>query len=477
MPAKTINIPGVGDVDFPDTMSDQEIEQAISLQPKVFTAPGQIEKPITSPNLEGVPSPLKAAPAALSISGGLLGGPVGALAGNFLGYGLKNLDPQSFGEPPSAVEAGVDTAFNFLPLEKILAGGPKQMLSKFLAKTKFAFPAVKQLEAKDAAQQFAKGIEGFRSSEVDQLTKAAQGASELRKELGLKLENIKKPIVDMPTGLSTNERLLNSIANRSGEDFVRKQTPSIPQIIKSQKEPIETEIAKKFGENPVAAELLDLNEQLSKGGAGTVEFGKLANKVLSDVTHVRNLKMVAGPEVAESLALNRAVIKGISNKTQAIQPDMILSELNGEARDIYLEAIGKDRLKEVTSFLNQLKSLEDAIPTKQPGVVEYTKNRLIFNIGTGIATGSIFGATAGSIVTGGLSAIVFGEAAVNHLLKNPAAQKMVLTAIKTPKDLPEAGFIAKALASSLRGIEVYANTREGKVKGTLNENGEFIPNR
>lgn len=436
MPNKVVNIPGIGDVEFPDSMTDQDIEKAISLQPKLFTPSGQSQRQVSPLNLEGVPSPLNAAPAALSISGGLLGGPAGSLAGTMVGYGLRNLDPKVFGEPPSTTEVGVDTAFNFLPLEKIFAGGPKQILSKFLAKTKFAFPAVKQLEATDAAQQFAKGIEGFRSSETKQLTKAAQDVSDLKNELGAQIK------------------------------FARDETG------KFAKSPAREEMAKLFGDNPVASELLDLNQQLSKGGAGTVEFGKLANKVLSDVTHVRNLKMVAGPEVAESLALNRAVTRGMS-KTQAIDPDKILSEFYGEARDIYTEAIGKDKLKEATSFLNQLKDLQDKISGNQPGIIEYTKNRLLFNLGGAFAAGTIFGSNTGSLLGG----IVLGETAVNHLLKNPAMQKMVLTAIKTPQNLPEAGFIAKALSSSLRGIEVYANTKEGQIKGTLNENGEFIPNR
>ncbi len=195
---------------------------------------------------------------------------------------------------------------------------------------------------------------------------------------------------------------------------------------------------------------------------------------MSDVTQVRNLKMIpGGVQSAEQLGINNLLQKGFTPSNGNINPDTIIKELDGKNADIYSEALRPQTKQNIVDLMNSVSKAQD---TQGAGnnLIGFVKHRLIFYGAGAIAAGSLGHEELGA------GAIVLTDAALSALMKNDTIAKAVIYASKTPQGSPASQVLQHVIMNGLKGSGAYvlANGPEDKLeKAYVDDKGQLTYSR
>jgi len=350
----------------------------------------------------------------------------GIAAGSFIKRGLQAISPKYFGGEEGSVsgdlaDTAIDIAGNLIPY-----GG--KAAADVLAPTKGNV-------AKILTSKFLKGSPAIQEA-VDRSV-GAQAESMITPN-DLTMRNAAQNVRENPN--------IQDYAKRGNKDFAH---PAV-------------------SEGTVGKDLADLRRQ--DFGIGNISVSKLNDKALSDVTQVQNFKIATGePYTIEQLAVNKAIKSGYSG-TGRLDPDKILSELNGKSSDVYEEAIRGETRKNLESFLEQAKAMQVDPSSHGGSLLSMVKNKPILSI-PGMTLGAALGGAVGHPVygalAGGATSIVLGESAISKLMANPEIAKLTLQAMKTPIGDQSSKLISQVVLNGLRGMEVYVMTPDGQQEKAL----------
>ncbi len=247
------------------------------------------------------------------------------------------------------------------------------------------------------------------------------------------------------------------------------------------------EYTDKYGSNEVALSLLRLQKDVEKGASSAAQqaYSKISSNVMSDISQIRNMKLAVGESgemVTSALARRNALSKGYNFESQTLDPDKVLSEIGGiKNQERYLEAMGKDGLKDFTEFLTQAKNIKEVasgmkstaqetitaaekevlgIENTKSGLLQYAKRRFIFGLpflASSLATGGT-SLLAGTGLAGGL---VLSDVVIGKLMADPVSRGVVLSAIKNPQ-LIAPSVVSKIIMNTLRGTAVTIQMPDDK---------------
>lgn len=183
------------------------------------------------------------------------------------------------------------------------------------------------------------------------------------------------------------------------------------------------------------------------------DIAKTAQKAFSDVSGVRNLKLLTGdPALVEQLATTRAIRAG--SQAGNVNPTKILKELDNE---VYSEAF---RPAQKEAFSNVLKEMESQLPGPvESYVAKYSKGHLLMKIPAAIA-GAHFGGALGTTA----ATLYLTDAALGKIASDVVGSKMLVQAMRTGWTAPSSTLLQKGILGILRGSEVMLMTPDGKEK-------------
>ena len=426
---KQINFEGTTHT-FPDDFSDQDIQAALN---KFSLAHAQQIPRINAQPQQMVPGGnfgqelSNMIPAATATVGELAAGPPGGILGGIGGSLLKQaVQPNEPSAGQFAVDAAANTALPWavskLPFVKQIAG---RMLGKLASSTN---PTI-EAWIRDKAGTFL----------GSQAETAAKIGGDVKDAM-----SVERP------GFTERVPVYNDIADKVPAGFKVQPTEETSKSVLGD-----------FSEIP-SLQMKTENQSIQK----TVD------KAFSDVTQIRNLKMVANPADVEQLGLNRAIHSGFDGTK--IDPDKILGELNGASKDIYDEAISPAAKGRLEDFLGEVKKLQP--PTEKgvvPGMINYARRRLVFDVTAALGAHALGGGIAG---TG--AGIVLSEGILSKFASSELAGKLAIESLRTPVASPAAQLISKALLYSMRGSSVLLQLPDGKTeKAQVDQNGQLtLPN-
>jgi len=197
-----------------------------------------------------------------------------------------------------------------------------------------------------------------------------------------------------------------------------------------------------FGKNKVGRQLVNLQKDIQAGVdvAGSQTYKQIADTALADLTHVRNWKLAAGPEGVQDLAINKLLQAG-AGKEGILDSGKILGELAGKKSEIYSEAISPQTLSDFKDMVNEIHS-QQAGHGISDAIIKYSKGRLLWASG-------LFGGIHGAFTLPGIAAA--GTTVTNSMLaramQNPETAQIVVQALRTPVNSPQAQMLSQSLAS------------------------------
>jgi len=402
------------------------IDIPISAHPEIKDAPlpkgyeGYIpyKDPITAATEKVAPWVGRAATEALPAIGSFAGAG-GTLIGTGISQMMKRARPDLFGEQPqgtdSLVNAGKELLLNnVLPAGLGKIGGlalktDMQGIAPTIASKLSNFPAVREGVIKQFTQQINKRL--YPESGIIE-----QGAENAASRLSELHGAIDAPGADIGDAIDHLDNV--------------------------------------FGKNKVGGMLIQMQkESAAVGGdiARTQTYKQISSTTLSDIVHVQNAKMTAGPEFTNDIAVNK-ILTGAGDPTGGtINATKALGELGGKNSEIYKEAMNPASYDSLNKMLVKMKGLEDHNITDT--IIAFSSRRIIWNL----AGGAGLGALAGHPITGILGGVaaeapVLTNLMLRKIMQNPETVKLVTLAMETPKAAPQAGFIQKALTQVLPRI-------------------------
>ena len=219
------------------------------------------------------------------------------------------------------------------------------------------------------------------------------------------------------------------------------------------------------GSNNVGKSLLRLNQDVENGGsvANQQAYKSITDKALSDVSNVRNFKLATGEDTTIRQLAHNDVLQGAFKSKGEFDPESVLTKLNGPKAEVYKEAMGPS--------YDSLKEMAEQTPESTQGhIISIVKRHLVWGAG-----GALLGSGLGheTLAAGaGLGAYTLGKYTINKALSDPLTASLVVRAMKTPLNAPEAGMLQKLLVNGLRGAEAYNNTPDGiSEKVTVGDKG------
>ena len=382
--------------------------------------------PITAATEKVAPWLGRAATEALPAIGSILGGgpltPTG-VGGTLIGTGIsqmmKRARPDLFGEQPqgadSLVNAGKELLLNnVLPAGLGKLGGlalktDMQGIGATVATKLSNFPAVREGVVKQLTQQVNKRL--YPESGIIE-----QGAENATNRLGELHDAIDAPGADVMGAIDHLDNV--------------------------------------FGKNKVGGMLIQMQKESSAVGgdiARTQTYKQISSTTLSDIVHVQNAKMTAGPEFTNDIAVNK-ILTGAGDPTgSTINATKALGELGGKNSEIYKEAMNPASYDSLNKMLVKMKGLEDHNITDT--IIAFSSRRLIWNLAGGAGLGALAGHPITGILGGAAAeAPVLTNLMLRKIMQNPETVKLVTLAMETPKAAPQAGFLQKALTQVLPRI-------------------------
>jgi len=368
----------------------------------------QLEKykdPITAASEKVAPVFGRAAVEALPFAGSFFGAP-GIAVGTALKTAAKVARPDLVGEPPQGFEGAMGDLAKEFTLNKLLPGTFSGLgraavatdmvgVAPKVAETLQNFPAVRQGVVRQMTEQINRHL--YPTSGIIE-----QGAE--------------------------------NAASRFGELRSSSSTDHLADV---------------FGHNQVGQMLTRMQEEAATVGgdiARTQTYREIANKTLSDVIHVQNAKITAGPEFTNDIAVNRLLTMAGNPKEKTIDAGRAINELLGKNNEIYKEAMNPASYESLKKLLETMRKLEGTNKTNT--LMNYSDHKLIYS-GAGFVLGGGVGAATG---LGIASALPITDAMLRKIMANPETAKLVTLALTTPAKAPQATLINKALTEVLPRI-------------------------
>jgi hypothetical protein len=433
---------------FPDDATMEEIHNHLNrydvMNPSTNlpnpTQPSSAENPIPQFSKRDAQNlgAKQAVGSAIPIIGGMLGGISGTAVGSVVKNALQGYAPEFFGETPATTGGAIwdiakDTALQGIIPKAVSAipGGISALAKRVTTNN----PTLKQYITDKLTDAV--------GSESDIVTKAAK--------------RVQQNLPGMPE-FNTTSKVPTSLIDEAGNPITRTITePS------------------SLTQRTVLGRYLALPPEKQVGPVATY-INKTADETMADVTQVRNLKMTAGANVTEQLALNKAVRSGFSGGPDKLDISAIQKELMNNP-DTYGEALSPATQDNFTEFLKKAKDLE---PEKGSGGVDsmlrYAKHRLIFNIGAGLA-GAIAGHVTGApfaTEAGIVGSLYIGNKALTALMQSPTMGKLTIQALETPSGSEASKVLSQVLLYGMRGIDANFIDSEGnKEKVQISNDGQL----
>jgi hypothetical protein len=356
--------------------------------------------------------------------GGMLGGPLGAAGGYGISQILKKASPDYFGKPQEDIAgliggAGTEALLQgFLPrgVEAALSAARHPIVNALSSAPLKNFPSVKGGAAREMTDQIMKQFGG---SESGILLKGGEKAAANFDEM---------------LGYVNEARDKLRKAKKFGTFSEEDSQAALDEATQLMRET--------FGGNVVGKQLVRLRKEFEAGAdvAATQSYKQVANTALSDITHVRNFKIATGsPREIEQLALNKLVTNGFKDSEGRINANQIINELSDKNAEIYKEAISPDKLGTLKSLLNEIQTQEKRGVTDR--VVNWSEGHLTWSL----AGLKFLGLTGGVPI-----ALAATNKGLAKLMENPQTAKLVVVAMRTSTNAPEAPFVSKLLASVVR---------------------------
>lgn len=241
-------------------------------------------------------------------------------------------------------------------------------------------------------------------------------------------------VVDYRKGFERNREK----AVQLGDDVLRRGDIWNPEVEKSIQYLSDT-----FGEKQVGGMLTQMQKELSTGGnlVDSPTYKKIASTVLSDLKHVQNAKLAAGSQFTDSLAINQLLDKSfvggkINTKTMS-------KELDSE---VLREAMQPESYLRMQYFLKSVQDLEKK--TGMNRLLSIANNKLVW---TGVGAAEMLGYHGAAAPAGG---IVMTNSMLSKLMQNRETADLVVRALQTPRNAPEAGMLTQLIA---RGLQIGAD--------------------
>jgi hypothetical protein len=374
--------------------------------------------PITAASEKVAPWLGRAATEALPAIGSFAGAG-GTLVGTGISQMMKRARPDLFGEQPqgtdSLVNAGKELLLNnVLPAGLGKIGGlalktDMQGIGATVAAKLSNFPAVREGLLKNIADRAFKRL--YPESQIIE-----QGAENAANRLGELHDAIDAPGADVGGAIDHLDNV--------------------------------------FGKNKVGGMLIQMQKESSAVGgdiARTQTYKQISSTTLSDIVHVQNAKMTAGPEFTNDIAVNKILTGAGDPAGSTINATKALGELGGKNSEIYKEAMNPTSYDSLNKMLVKMKGLEDHNITDT--IIAFSSRRLIWNLAGGAGLGALAGHPITGILGGAAAETpVLTNLMLRKIMQNPETVKLVTLAMETPKAAPQAGFIQKALTQVLPRI-------------------------
>ena len=351
-------------------------------------------------------------------------GPGGTMIGTGISQALKATFPKVFGEPSSNIlEPGITDLItnNAIPaaLEGIIgliSKGVQALPATGLLRN---FPATREGAVREMTSQI---LSRFQQPESQILEKGADVAE-------ANLAGLKGTI----TSLNRSNPPQSVVSPLTGQQSLQFH-PAVQQAMQ--------DLENTFGKNKVGRQLVNLQKDIQAGVdvAGSQTYKQIADTALADLTHVRNWKLAAGPEGVQDLAINKLLQAG-AGKEGILDSGKILGELAGKKSEIYSEAISPQTLSDFKDMVNEIHS-QQAGHGISDAIIKYSKGRLLWASG-------LFGGIHGAFTLPGIAAA--GTTVTNSMLaramQNPETAQIVVQALRTPANSPQAQMLSQSLAS------------------------------
>jgi hypothetical protein len=202
-----------------------------------------------------------------------------------------------------------------------------------------------------------------------------------------------------------------------------------------------------FGKNQVGQQLLNLKNDVTAGGdvAKAQQYHTISDQMYSDLTHVRNAKLVADPGTVAEIGYHKL----LGGSEGPIDAKGILTELGGKKSEIYQEGLGEN----LPAFKDALGQIAQQQKTGPGGsLLSYASHHLVW---TGVATGGV------GLISHPAAAVAGGAVLTNSMFSKLMSSEyapVVVAALKTPAGSPQAAVINQFMSAAIKSVGALATT-------------------
>lgn len=402
--------------------------------------------PITAISEKVAPFVGRAAVEALPALGSIFGVP-GILAGTATKTALKVARPDLVGEPPQGVAGGTADILKELLLNKVLPSGLSKLgglalktdmqgLGPTTALSLKNFPAVRDA----AVKRMTETLSGRIYPETGVIEQGAQNTANKFGEMQDNISQLREAHPDIPPS--------KSIEFIDGKPQIVENPGGPHPLVQNAMDAL----ADTFGRNRVGGMLIRMQKEAQNFGgdiARTQTYKEIANTTLSDVIHVQNAKLTAGPEFTNDLAVNRLLVNTGNPSEGTIDAAKALNELGGKNSEIYKEAMNPASYESMKKMLEKMAELEKTNTTDM--VLGFSGRRLMWNAMGGAGLGMGLGHPGLGAVVGAAKAEapVLTNMVLRKIMKNPETVQIVTQALTTPMKSPQAHTLNMVLTEIL----------------------------
>jgi hypothetical protein len=371
----------------------------------------------------------RAAAQALPMIGSMVEPGFGTAVGTGLSTILKMAAPGTFGQMPQSVpDFAKELGVNLLTQDVapgVLGWGAKKIAS--------ALPAVKEGTANLLSKSLAAK---FGSKSESRLLEKAAGQTENTMS---GLQSGLKAAQKQPSTLITDSIVSPGTKIKTQVPYGTAGSTPHPDVTAA-----EEAISDQFGKNSVGKQLLNLKNEVSAGDdiAKAQQYHTISDQMYSDITHVRNAKLVADPGTVAEIGYHKL----LGGSEGPIDAKGILTELGGEKSEIYQEGLGSN-LPAFKDAMGEIAKQQKTGPGG--GVINYMGKHLVWSTVAGAGAGAL----GHPLIAGG----VIGNAMLSRLMSSRYAP-VVVAALKTPAGSPQAAVINQFMSAAIKSAGGLATT-------------------